>query len=127
MPTTLTQAEAVQHLERAWNEAERLNERASQRSPQEKKRLGLLQSVVPKLKHLAKGTLPRSTFREELVEVDTPEGANVVALGRSVLVAADQPGTQRTLERMGLRVLPVDNSELRRADSALTCMSLCFG
>ena len=55
MATTLTQAEAVEHLERAWNEAQRLAENFSMRSPVEKKRRGVLERVVPKLKRLAKG------------------------------------------------------------------------
>ncbi|MBX7097289.1 MAG: hypothetical protein K1X89_06240 [Myxococcaceae bacterium] len=56
MPKTLTQAEATEHLERAWNEASRLQLHFSQRPKVEKKRLGLLQQVVPKLKRLAKGS-----------------------------------------------------------------------
>ena len=55
MPTTLTQTEASEHLERAFSEAQRLQERSSQRSREEKKRLSTLQQVVPKLKRLTKG------------------------------------------------------------------------
>ncbi len=68
---------------------------------------------------LARGALPRATFREEVVPVDDAVAANVVEGPKAVLVAAG-----RALA--GLKVIEVDNSELRRADSALTCMSICF-
>lgn len=55
MPTTLTQKEAAAHLERAWAEAERLQDKVTFRPQNEKKRLGVLQKVLPKLKRLAKG------------------------------------------------------------------------
>jgi hypothetical protein len=66
MPTTLTQAEAAQHLERAFNEAQRLQVRSSQRSQAEKKMLSVLQRVVPKLKRLARG----SATKEDAVKPD---------------------------------------------------------
>ena len=55
MPKTLTQAEAVAHLERAFNEARRLQDRFSFRPQHEKKQLAVLQRVLPKLKRLARG------------------------------------------------------------------------
>lgn len=73
MPKTLTQAEATEHLERAWNEATRLQERFSQRPKVEKKRLGVLQQVVPKLKRLAKGSASPAdaVTQDELAVLET--------------------------------------------------------
>src|SRR5581483_8298170 len=52
--TNPSPAEAAEHLERAINEAQRLGEHFAQRTKDEKKRMGHLQQVVPKLKRLAK-------------------------------------------------------------------------
>jgi ribosomal protein S15P/S13E len=52
--TNPSAAEAAEHLERAINEAQRLGEHFPQRTKDEKKRMGHLQHVVPKLKRLAK-------------------------------------------------------------------------
>ncbi|NOY26553.1 MAG: hypothetical protein GXP62_11825, partial [Oligoflexia bacterium] len=61
----------------------------------------------------------------DLVEVDEPVGANVLALGQGlVLVALEAPGVARTLADRGLRVVTVPGSELQRADGRLTCLSL---
>ena len=53
--TNLSQTEAVEHHERVWNEIQRLRERFAQRPPAEKKRLGQLEKLLPKLKRLEKG------------------------------------------------------------------------
>jgi hypothetical protein len=52
--TVPSEAEAAQHLAQAWEEIRRLRERFSQRSKDEKKRMGQLERLVPKLKRLAK-------------------------------------------------------------------------
>ena len=60
-----------------------------------------------------------------VVETDEPAGANVLALGRTVLVSAAAPRTRARLEReRGLEVRVVDVSELHKGDGALTCLSL---
>ena len=60
--------------------------------------------------------------------VDVPEGeeaaANVLAIGETVLVAEGFPGTAKAIERLGRKVRVVDNSEVRKAEGALTCCSL---
>lgn len=56
---------------------------------------------------------------------DEPQGANVLALGKTVLVSAAAPETARRLAaEPGLAVLSLDLSELHKADGALTCLSL---
>jgi dimethylargininase len=68
------------------------------------------------------GALPRGTFggaRE--LSVSDAAAANVVVVGRHALVAA---GFDTPVADIGLTAIAVDNSELRRADSALTCLSI---
>ncbi len=54
------------------------------------------------------------------------EAVNVLRIGTSVLVAEGFPRTADTITALGLRVRTLDNSELRKAEGALTCCSLLF-
>lgn len=54
-------------------------------------------------------------------------GANVVRAGERLLAAADSPGTADRLSGRGFDVVTLDISEMRKADAALTCMSLIAG
>lgn len=60
--------------------------------------------------------------------VDVPEecGANVLAIGQTVLVPAAAPRTAELLCGLGRQVRLLDNSELTKAEGALTCCSLVF-
>ena len=60
--------------------------------------------------------------------VDVPEecGANVLAVGETVLAPAAAPRTAELLRGMGRQVKLLDNSELIKAEGALTCCSLIF-
>jgi len=60
--------------------------------------------------------------------VDAPEecGANVLAIGGTVLVPSVAPRTAELLRGMGRHVRLLDNSELTKAEGALTCCSLLF-
>jgi dimethylargininase len=62
----------------------------------------------------------------EVLEVDPAEpfAANALYIDDTVLYPASFPRTLDLLEKRGFRVMPVDNSELLKAESALTCMSL---
>jgi dimethylargininase len=51
-------------------------------------------------------------------------GANVVRAGAALLAAADSPRTAALLSERGFDVALLDISEMRKADAALTCMSL---
>lgn len=51
-------------------------------------------------------------------------GANVVRAGATLLAAADSPRTADRLAARGFDVVTLDISEMRKADAALTCMSL---
>ncbi len=60
--------------------------------------------------------------------VDVPEecGANVLMVGETVLVPTNAPKTAELLRGMGRQVRLLDNSELMKAEGALTCCSLVF-
>jgi dimethylargininase len=61
-----------------------------------------------------------------LVHVPEECGANVLAVGETVLVPAAAPRTAELLRGMGRQVKLLDNSELMKAEGALTCCSLIF-
>jgi dimethylargininase len=76
---------------------------------------------------LADGTIPREAFGDvRVVSVPAHEecAANAVAIGRTVLVAAGHPATERLVAEQGFEVIAVDTSEIRKADGALTCLSV---
>lgn len=51
-------------------------------------------------------------------------GGNVLLAGEVLLTAADSPRTAEALAARGFAVVTLDISEMRKADAALTCMSL---
>src|SRR5216684_4184766 len=60
------------------------------------------------------------------VAPEEPHAANALALGDTVIFPASFPGTRARLEAAGFHVMPVDISELQKAESGLTCSSLLF-
>jgi len=68
--------------------------------------------------------LPGHAFIQ--VDPTEPNAANVVRVGDTVLFAADFPRTGERLSAAGFDALPVDASELAKAEGALTCCSLIF-
>ncbi len=60
------------------------------------------------------------------IEVDPaePAAANVLAIGGTVLVNASAPRTAKRIAAAGFTVVSVDQSELAKAESGLTCCSL---
>jgi dimethylargininase len=58
------------------------------------------------------------------VDPAEPMAANVLFLQGKVLCAASAPRTRRIMEREGIDVIPVDSSELAKAEGGLTCCSL---
>jgi dimethylargininase len=63
-----------------------------------------------------------------LIEVDPtePSAANALRIGHAVIHAASHPRTQERLAKAGLQVIPVEVSELEKAEGAVTCCSLIF-
>jgi dimethylargininase len=65
-----------------------------------------------------------SRFRTVPVPALEAAGANVLALGSEVFVAAGYPETARRIEDLGLRVHPVEVSEFEKRDGGVTCLAL---
>jgi len=64
----------------------------------------------------------------KIIEIDPSEqyAANALMVGRTVLYQPVFPRTQARLEAAGITPLLVDESELGKAEGALTCCSLLF-
>lgn len=60
----------------------------------------------------------------ECIVAPEPVGANVLALGDTVIVSAAAPRTQAMLRERGVRTRVVDVRQFHAADGALTCLSL---
>jgi dimethylargininase len=62
----------------------------------------------------------------QVLEVDPAEpfGANALLVGETVLYPAEHPRTADRLRAAGVAVLPVEASELAKAEGAVTCCSL---
>ena len=76
---------------------------------------------------LAEGTLPASTFDGfGVVTIPASEAyaANCLAYDGPAIVAEGFPETLSILRGEGLRVTPLDTSEIHKADGALTCLSI---
>ena len=58
------------------------------------------------------------------VAPDEPNAANVLRVGARLFVSAEAPRTAERLARRGFDVILLDVSELHKAESGLTCMSL---
>jgi dimethylargininase len=71
---------------------------------------------------------PQVFLDYEQIEVDPrePYAANVLRIGSTVICPASAPLTITRLEARGLRVLPLDVSELAKAEAGLTCCSVVF-
>jgi dimethylargininase len=64
----------------------------------------------------------------EWIEVapEEPHAANALAFGDTVILPASFPLTRARIEARAFTVLPLDISELQKAESGLTCSSLLF-
>ena len=76
---------------------------------------------------LAEGTLPAEVFAGASVvwvPADEAYAANAVALGDRVVMSAGFPRTRDALARAGFQTRAVETTEVRKADGALTCLSI---
>jgi dimethylargininase len=60
------------------------------------------------------------------VAPEEPHAANALAFGNTVILPASFPLTRSRIEARGFEVMPLDISELQKAESGLTCSSLLF-
>ena len=61
------------------------------------------------------------------VDPGEEHAANALRIGDSLIYPASFPRTLETLGRIAAKVLPVDVSEIQKAEGAVTCCSLIFG
>ncbi len=71
-------------------------------------------------------TAPFRGFRIVDVAPDEPWGANVLVVGETAVIPAAHPATAHKLAALGWKVIPVDVSELQKAEAGVTCMSVVF-
>lgn len=73
-------------------------------------------------------TSPFACFHYDWIEVapEEPHAANALVLNDTVVFPASFPRTQARIEAAGFDVIPLDISELQKAESGLTCSSLLF-
>ena len=62
----------------------------------------------------------------DLLDVEEPWAADVLAVGDFVLMPDGFPKTRAVLERRGFAVRTIDVSELQKAEAGVTCMSVIF-
>ena len=60
------------------------------------------------------------------VAADEPWGASVLAIGDTLVMPASFPHTRALLEARGFTVVPIDLSELQKAEGGPTCLSIVF-
>ena len=69
---------------------------------------------------------PAPLARYRILDVPEPWSADVLETGGGIVLPASFPQTAALLEAEGFRVLPLDVSELQKAEAGVTCMSLIF-
>jgi dimethylargininase len=71
---------------------------------------------------------PFASFRYNWIDVapEEPHAANALILGDTTIFPASFPNTRARIEAGGFHVMPIDISELQKAESGLTCSSLLF-
>jgi dimethylargininase len=60
----------------------------------------------------------------EVLAVPEPSGANVLLVGETVVTTASAPRTAALIAARGFEVVPVEVSELERAEAGVTCLSV---
>lgn len=69
---------------------------------------------------------PLSAFDCIEVAPEEPHAANALTMGEAVVFPLSFPRTRERIEGHGFRVVPLDISELQKAEAGLTCSSLIF-
>jgi dimethylargininase len=85
--------------------------------------------VAPGLLLINSDWIKRSALGDfDLIDVDREEAhaANALLVGRRVIYPSSFPRTMKKLVARGIEVIPVDMSELQKAEGAATCCSLIF-
>ena len=85
--------------------------------------------VGPRTLLINRNWIQAELFRDvDLLEVDPaePRGAGALLVGDTVVYPARFTRTRALLEGAGIRVVPLDLSELAKAEAGVTCCSLVF-
>ena len=69
---------------------------------------------------------PGAPFRVITGDPREPFAANALRLGGAVVHGVEHPRTRERLEQAGVTVIPVDLSELAKAEGGVTCSSIIF-
>jgi dimethylargininase len=69
---------------------------------------------------------PFSEHDRIAIDPSEPAAANGLWIGSKLLYPASFPKTRRILEERGVAIVPLDLSELQKAEGAVTCCSLLF-
>ncbi len=67
-----------------------------------------------------------SRYEKIVLDVEEEYAANTLWVNGTLLMASGFPKTHRKLETLGLPIIELDVSEVRKMDGGLTCMSLRF-
>lgn len=62
----------------------------------------------------------------QIIDVAEPDAADVLPIGGRLLIPSSFPKTAKALAAAGSDVLPINVSELQKAEAGVTCMSLLF-
>lgn len=79
-------------------------------------------ACAPSLPAEARGALEASGC--QLLDLPEEHGANVLAVGETMLASASAPRSVALLRARGKRVVVLEMTELHKGDGALTCLSL---
>ncbi len=71
-------------------------------------------------------TAPFASYEWIDVAAEEPRATNALVIGETVIFPTAFPRTRERIEKRGFRVVPLDISELQKAESGLTCSSLIF-
>jgi dimethylargininase len=71
-------------------------------------------------------TAPLAGYEWIEVAPEEPRATNALVVGDAVIFPAAFPRTRERIEKCGFRVIPIDISELQKAESGLSCSSLIF-
>lgn len=69
---------------------------------------------------------PFAGYRWIDVSPNEPHAANALAINHQIIFPTSFPNTKVRIEAAGFPVIPIDISELQKAESGLTCSSLLF-
>ena len=65
-------------------------------------------------------------YNKVIVSEEEAYAANVAWINGTVLMAKGYPNLQKQIEDLGYNVITLDNSEFKKIDGSITCLSLRF-